>query len=69
MTHKLKTETFSEQIEHFGGVIVFALTSLFSFVTFHLNKNFSLKWTWIDYINGLPSSKIDILNTLSNTVS
>ena len=37
MTHKLKIETFSQQIEHSGGVIVLPMTPLFSFVTFHLN--------------------------------
>ena len=37
MTHKLKTETFSQKIEHSGGVILLPLTPLFSFVTFHLN--------------------------------
>ena len=37
MTHKLKTETFSQKIEHSGGVIVLPLTPLFSFFTFHLN--------------------------------
>ena len=36
MTHKLKTETFSQQIEHSGGVILLPLTLLFSFVTIHL---------------------------------
>ena len=35
MTHKLKTETLSQKIEHSGGVIVLPLTPLFSFVTFH----------------------------------
>ena len=38
MTHKLKTETFSQKIEHSGGVILLPLTPLFSFVTFHLNS-------------------------------
>ena len=38
MTHKLKTETFSHNIEHSGSVIVLPLTPLFSFVTFHLNR-------------------------------
>ena len=38
MTHKLKTETFSQIIEYSGGVIVVPLTPLFSFVTFHLNS-------------------------------
>ena len=38
MTHILKTETFSQQIEHSGGVIVLPLTPLFSFVTFHLKR-------------------------------
>ena len=36
MTHKLKTETFSQKIEGSGGVTVLPLTPLFSFVTFHL---------------------------------
>ena len=36
MTHKLKIETFSQQIEHSGGVILLPLTLLFSFVTVHL---------------------------------
>ena len=36
MTHKLKTETFSQKIEHSGGVMFLPLTPLFSFVTFHL---------------------------------
>ena len=35
MTHKLKTETFSQKIEHSGGVIFFAPNPLFSCVTFH----------------------------------
>ena len=37
MTHKLKTETFSQKIEYSGDVIFLPLTPLFSFVTFHLN--------------------------------
>ena len=36
MPHKLKTETFSQKIEHSGGVILLSLTPLFSFVTCHL---------------------------------
>ena len=36
MTHKLKTEAFSQTIERSDGVIVLPLTPLFSFVTFHL---------------------------------
>ena len=36
MTHKLKTETFSQKTEHSGGVFLLPLTQLFSFVTFHL---------------------------------
>ena len=39
MTHKLKTEMFSQKIEHSGGVIVLTQTPLFSFVTFHLKMN------------------------------
>ena len=39
MTHKLKTETFSQKIEHSGGVIVLPLTPLFSFVTFYLKSS------------------------------
>ena len=38
MTHKLETETFSQKIEHSGGVILLPLTPLFSFVTFHLKQ-------------------------------
>ena len=51
MTHKLKTETFSQQIEHSGGVFFFfffffffPLTPLFIFVAFHL-KSFPLQLT------------------------
>ena len=44
MTHKLKTETFSQKIEHSGGVILLSLTPLFSFVTFHLNLSDWLNW-------------------------
>ena len=36
MTHKLKTETFSQKIEYSGGIFFWPLTPLFSFVTFHL---------------------------------
>ena len=36
MTHKLKTEMFSQKIEYSGGVFLWALTPLFSFVSFHL---------------------------------
>ena len=36
MTHKLKTETFSQKSEHSGGVIYLPLTPLFSFVTLKL---------------------------------
>ena len=43
MTHKLKTETFSQKIEHSGGVILLPLTPLFSFVTFHLIWHNSMK--------------------------
>ena len=42
MTHKIKTETFSQKTEHSGGIILLPLTSLFSFVTFHLNVAFYL---------------------------
>ena len=43
MTHKLKTETFSLQIVHSGGVIFLPLTPLYSFVTFHLKSaNFGI---------------------------
>ena len=38
MTHKLKTETFSQKIENSGGVIFLPLAPLFSFVTFHLKS-------------------------------
>ena len=38
MTHKLKTEMFSQKIEYSGGVFVWPLTPLFSFVSFHLNE-------------------------------
>ena len=38
MTHKLKTETFSQKVEPSGGVILLPLTPLFSFVTFHLKE-------------------------------
>ena len=37
MTHKLKTEMFSQKIEYSGGVFFWPLTPLFSFVSFHLN--------------------------------
>ena len=37
MTYKLKTETFSQKIEHSSGVILLPLTPLFSFVTFDIN--------------------------------
>ena len=37
MTHKLKTEKFSQKIEYSGGVFFWPLTPLFSFVIFHLN--------------------------------
>ena len=36
MTHKLKTEMFSQKIEYSGGVFFWPLTQ-FSFVSFHLN--------------------------------
>ena len=36
MTHKLKTEMFSQKIEHSGGVFFWPLVPLFSFVSFHL---------------------------------
>ena len=39
MIHKLKTETFSEKIEHSVSVILLPLTPLFSFITFHLKEN------------------------------
>ena len=38
MTHKLKTQTFSQKIERSGGVILLPLTPLFSFVTFNLKE-------------------------------
>ena len=38
MTHKLKTETFSQKIENSGGVIVLPPAPLLSFVTFHLKS-------------------------------
>ena len=37
MTHKLKTEMFSQKIEYSGGVFFWPPTPLFSFVSFHLN--------------------------------
>ena len=40
MTHKLKTEKFSQKIEYSGGVFFWPLTPLFSFVTFHLKFKF-----------------------------
>ena len=36
MTHKLKTEMFSQKIEYSDGVFFWPLTPLFSFVSFHL---------------------------------
>ena len=39
MTQKLKTETFSQKIEHSGGVFFLPLIPLFSFVTFHLKDS------------------------------
>ena len=36
MTHKLKTETLSQKIEHSGGVMLLPLSLLFGFVTFHI---------------------------------
>ena len=39
MTHKLKTETLSQKIEHSGGAFVLPLTPLFRFVTFHLKSD------------------------------
>ena len=42
MTHKFKTETFSQKIEYSGGVFFGTLTPLFSFVTFHLKRNWGL---------------------------
>ena len=41
MTHKLKTEMFSQKIEYSGGVFFWPLTPLFSFVSFHL-KHFKV---------------------------
>ena len=38
MTHKLETEMFSQKIEYSGDVFFWPLTPLFSFVSFHLNK-------------------------------
>ena len=38
MTHKLKTETFSQKIKHSDGAMCLPLTPLFSFVTFHLKS-------------------------------
>ena len=38
MTHKLKTEMFSQKIEYSGGVFFWPLTPLFSFVSFHLKQ-------------------------------
>ena len=38
MTHKLKTEMFSQKIEYSGGVFFWPLTPLFSFVSFHLKR-------------------------------
>ena len=38
MTHRLNTETFSQKIEHSGSAFFLPLTSLFSFVTFHLKS-------------------------------
>ena len=39
MTHKLKTEMFSQKIEYSGGVFFWSLTPLFSFVSFHLKSH------------------------------
>ena len=39
MTHKLKTEMFSQRIEYSGGVFFWPLTPLFGFVSFHLNRH------------------------------
>ena len=50
MTHKRKTETFFQKIEHSGGVIVFPLTPLFSCVTFHLNGEIVVHYTHISFL-------------------
>ena len=53
MTRKLKRETFSQKIEHSGGVIVLPLTPLFSFVTFHLKSYFVVN-RWKSTISTFP---------------
>ena len=58
MTHKLKTETFSQKIEYSGGVFFGPLTPLFSFVTFHLKSAFE------DISNVFRQTGIDILINL-----
>ena len=42
MTHKLKTEMFSQRIEYSGGVFFWPLTPLFGFVSFHLKGRFHI---------------------------
>ena len=37
-----KTETFSQKIEHSGGVIILPQIPLFSFVNFHLKENYDV---------------------------
>ena len=46
MTHKLKTEMFSQKIEYSDGVFFWPLTPLFSFVSFHLKY---IIWKFLEH--------------------
>ena len=62
MTHKLKTEMFSQKTEHSGGVILLPLTPLFSFVTFHLNIIFFTSYVTLNLLSSkFCSQTINIL--------
>ena len=68
MTHKLKTEIFSQKIEYSGGVFLWPLTPLFSFVSFHLKHRYNnitgfIKNLFIIQANiNIMSEKQELLN-------
>ena len=56
MTHKLKTEMFSQKIEYSGGVFFSPLTPLFSFVSFHLKNPVSLSKNIFSALNSFMNT-------------
>ena len=60
MTHKLKTEMFSQKIEYSGGVCFWPLTPLFSFVSFHLKYHLFILTQFLTKKMCFPTQSTDL---------